>query len=137
MLNKVMIIGRLGKEPELKYTQSGMPIANMTIATSESYKDRDGQRQERTEWHRVTVFDKAAENCGKFLAKGSLVFVEGKLQTRKYQDNSGQDRYVTEIRAERVQFLERRQEGEQTERQQPRQQRQDWRDEPPTDELPF
>lgn len=125
MLNKVMIIGRLGKEPEMKYTQSGMPIANMTVATSESFKDRNGERQERTEWHRVVVFDKAAENCGKFLAKGSLVYVEGRLTTREWQDQNGQKRYTTEIRADRVQFLDRKQDGEPERQQASRQQKQD------------
>lgn len=108
MLNKVMLIGRLGRDPELRYAQSGSPVCNLNLATDESYTDRDGNRQERTEWHRVVVFQRAAENCGKFLTKGSLVYVEGSLQTRKYQDKDGQDKYVTEIRANRVQFLDRR-----------------------------
>lgn len=108
MLNKVMIIGRLGRDPELKYAASGMPMANLNIATDESYVDRDGQKVERTEWHRVVVFQRQAENCANFLTKGSLVFVEGSLQTRKWQDQQGQDRYTTEIKASRVQFLERK-----------------------------
>lgn len=108
MLNKVMIIGRLGRDPELRYTQNGTPVTSLNIATDESYIDREGVRQERTEWHRVTVFQKQAENCSNYLSKGSLVFVEGSLQTRKWQDQQGQDRYTTEIKAQRVQFLERR-----------------------------
>jgi single-strand DNA-binding protein len=108
MLNKVMLIGRLGRDPELKYATTGMPIATMRIATDESYTDRDGQRQERTEWHSVVVFQRLAENCANYLAKGSLVYVEGSLQTRKWQDQQGQDRYTTEIRAQRVQFLDRK-----------------------------
>ena len=108
MLNKVMIIGRLGRDPELKYGSSGMPIANLRIATDESYVDRDGNKVERTEWHTVVVFQRAAENCANFLAKGSLVFVEGSLQTRKWQDQQGQDRWSTEIKAQRVQFLDRK-----------------------------
>lgn len=108
MLNKVMLIGRLGKDPELKYTQSGVPVANLNVATDESYVDKDGNRQERTEWHRVVVFQKAAENCRNYLAKGSLVYIEGSLQTRKWQDQQGQDRYTTEVKAQRVQFLDRR-----------------------------
>lgn len=108
MLNKVMIIGRLGRDPELKYTQSGSPICNLNIATDESYTDREGNKVDRAEWHRVVVFQRAAENCGQFLTKGSLVFVEGNLQTRKWQDQQGQDRYTTEIRAQRVQFLDKR-----------------------------
>ena len=108
MLNKVMIIGYLGRDPELKYAASGMPITNLRIATDESYVDRDGNKVERTEWHSVVVFQRAAENCANFLSKGSLVFVEGSLQTRKWQDQNGQDRYTTEIKAARVQFLDRK-----------------------------
>lgn len=108
MLNKVMIIGRLGRDPELKYASSGMPIANLRVATDESYMDRDGNKVERTEWHTVVVFQRAAENCANYLAKGSLVFVEGSLQTRKWQDQDGKDRYATEIKAQRVQFLDRK-----------------------------
>ena len=113
MLNKVMIIGRLGADPELRYTQSGQPICSLRVATDESYTDKDGNRVERTEWHRVSVFGKAAENCNQYLGKGSLVYVEGKLATRKWQDQNGQERYTTEIRAERVQFLEKRENGPQ------------------------
>ncbi|MDR2489403.1 MAG: single-stranded DNA-binding protein [Desulfovibrio sp.] len=108
MLNKVMIIGYLGRDPELKYAASGMPIANLRIATDESYTDRDGNKVERTEWHSVVVFQRVAENCASYLSKGSLVFVEGSLQTRKWQDQNGQDRYTTEIKALRVQFLDRK-----------------------------
>ncbi len=108
MLNKVMLIGRLGRDPELRYTQSGMPVASLRIATDESYNDKEGNRVERTEWHSVSVFQRAAENCANYLGKGSLVFVEGSLQTRKWQDQQGQDRYTTEIKASRVQFLDRR-----------------------------
>lgn len=108
MLNKVMIIGRLGRDPELKYAASGMPITTLRIATDESYVDRDGNKVERTEWHSVVVFQRAAENCANFLGKGSLVYVEGSLQTRKWQDQQGQDRYTTEIKAQRVQFLDRK-----------------------------
>lgn len=112
MLNKVMIIGRLGREPELRYTNNGTPVTSLNIATDESYIDRDGVRQERTEWHRVTVFQKQAENCTNFLSKGSLVFVEGSLQTRKWTDQQGVERYTTEIKAQRVQFLDRRGSGD-------------------------
>lgn len=108
MLNKVMIIGHLGRDPELRYTQTGAPIATLNIATDESYTDRDGNKVERTEWHRVSVFQRQAENCANYLSKGSLVYVEGSLQTRKWQDQNGQDRYTTEIKAQRVQFLDRR-----------------------------
>ena len=114
MLNKVMIIGRLGKDPELRYSTSGTPMANMNIATDESYTDREGNRVERTEWHRVSVFQRQAENCANYLSKGSLVYIEGSLQTRKWQDQQGQDRYTTEIRAQRVQFLDRKGSSEST-----------------------
>lgn len=108
MLNKVMIIGRLGRDPELRYGQSGTPFATLNVATDDSYTDRDGNRQERTEWHRVSVFNRAAESCANYLSKGSLVYVEGSLQTRKWQDQQGQDRYSTDIRANRVLFLDRK-----------------------------
>lgn len=117
MLNKVMIIGRLGQTPELRYTKgSGVPMTTLNVATDESYVDRDGNKQKSTEWHRVVVFQRQAENCCNYLAKGSLVYVEGSLTTRKWQDQNGQDRYTTEIRARTVQFLDRKgdrpQEGE-------------------------
>lgn len=102
-----MIIGRLGRDPELRYTQSGAPIANLNIATDESYTDRDGNRQERTEWHRVVVFQRQAETCANYLTKGRLVYVEGSLQTRKWQDQEGKDRFTTEIKAQTVRFLDR------------------------------
>ena len=108
MPNKVMIIGHLGRDPDLRYTQNGTPVATLNVATDESYVDKDGNKVERTEWHRVVVFQRAAENCSQYLSKGSLVFVEGKLQTRKWQDQQGQDRYSTEIKADRVQFLDRK-----------------------------
>ncbi|MBQ9536657.1 MAG: single-stranded DNA-binding protein [Desulfovibrionaceae bacterium] len=109
MLNKVQLIGRLGQDPQLKYTQTGSPIANFTIATDESFTDREGARQERTEWHRIVVFQKTAENCGRYLHKGSLVYVEGSLQTRKWQDQQGMDHFMTEVKAQRVVFLDKRQ----------------------------
>lgn len=142
-LNRVMIIGRLGRDPELRYTQSGSAVASLNVATDESYTDRDGNKVDRTEWHRVSVFQRQAETCANYLAKGSLVFVEGSLQTRKWQDQQGQDRYTTEIKADRVQFLDRKgdsQGGEQqaTSRQQsaPRGNTQRQQSGPP-DEIPF
>ena len=108
MLNKVMIIGRLGADPELRYAGNGTPIANFNVATDESFTDREGNKQDRTEWHRVVVFQRVAENCANYLGKGSLVFVEGSLQTRQWQDQQGQTRYTTEIKAQRVQFLDRK-----------------------------
>ena len=108
MLNKAMIIGRLGRDPELRYSQDGKPVCTMSAATDESYTDRNGQRVERAEWHRIVVYGKPAETCAHYLAKGSLVFVEGSLQTRKWKDQQGQDRFTTEIKAHRVQFLDRK-----------------------------
>lgn len=110
-LNKVMIIGRLGHDPDLKYTQSGTPVCSFNVATDESYTDRDGNRVDRTEWHRVQTWQRAAENCAQFLSKGSLVFIEGSLQTRKWQNQQGQECYTTEIKAQRVQFLDKRGNG--------------------------
>ena len=103
-LNKVMLIGNLGADPELKHTGNNRAVCNLSIATNESFKDKEGQRQERTEWHRVTVWGETAENCGKYLAKGRSVYVEGRLQTRSY-DKDGQKHYSTEIVADRVTFL--------------------------------
>ena len=107
-LNLVQIIGRLGRDPELRYTSSGQAVCSLNVATDESYTDRDGNKVERTEWHRVSVFQRQAENCANFLTKGSLVYVEGSLTTRKWQDQNGQERFSTEIKAQRVQFLDRR-----------------------------
>lgn len=107
-LNLVQIIGRLGRDPELRYTSNGQAVCSLNVATDESYTDRDGNKVERAEWHRVSAFQRQAENCANFLTKGSLVYVEGSLQTRKWQDQNGQDRYTTEIKAQRVQFLDRR-----------------------------
>ena len=96
-LNKVQLIGRLGKDPEIRYTATGAAIANITLATGESWKDKQGQKQEKAEWHRIVVFGKLAEIVSEYLKKGALVYFEGKLQTRKWQDNSGVDKYTTEI----------------------------------------
>jgi single-strand DNA-binding protein len=91
-MNKVMLIGRHGKDPELRHTTNGSPIANLRIATDESYVNRDGNKVEQTEWHTVVVFQRQAENCQSYLRKGSLVYVEGSIQTRKWQDQQGQVR---------------------------------------------
>jgi single-strand DNA-binding protein len=105
-INKVILIGNLGNDPEVKYTASGSAVANVSIATSENWKDKaTGENQERTEWHRVVFFGKLAEIVGEYLKKGSQVFVEGRLQTRKWQDKEGQDRYTTEIVANEMQML--------------------------------
>lgn len=108
MLNKAQIIGRLGRDPELRYAASGMAICNLNIATDESYTDKDGNKVERTEWHKIVCYQRQAENCSSYLTKGSLVYVEGSLATRKWQDQQGQDRYATEIKTQRVQFLDRK-----------------------------
>ena len=104
-VNKVIIIGNLGRDPEMRYMPSGDAIANLRIATAEKYKDRNGEMQESTEWHSVAFFGKTAEVCGQYLKKGSQVYVEGSLRTRKWQDKDGNDRYTTEIRGDRMQML--------------------------------
>ena len=97
-INKVILVGNLGAKPEVKYASNGNAISNLSVATSESWTDKStGQKQERTEWHRVSLFGKLAEIAGQYLDKGSKVYVEGKLQTRKWQDQNGQDRYTTEV----------------------------------------
>ena len=96
-VNKVILVGNLGKDPEVRYTPNGKAVANLTLATSESWKDQSGQMQEKTEWHRVSMFGKLAEIAGEYLTKGSQVYIEGKLQTRKWQNKEGQDQYTTEI----------------------------------------
>jgi len=107
-LNIVTLVGHLGQDAKLTYAQSGTAIANMRLATSDRYKDKDGQWQDRTEWHNVIAFGKSAEFCGNYTHKGSLLLVEGRLQTRKWQDKDGQDRYSTEVVANRVQCLDKR-----------------------------
>ena len=104
-VNKVILVGNLGADPELKYTPSNRPVCNLSIATNEVFKDKGGQRQERTEWHRVTVWGDQAENCSKYLAKGRSVYIEGRLQTRSWDDKEGKKRYSTEVVADRVVFL--------------------------------
>ena len=104
-LNKVMLIGRLGRDPEIRYSQQGTAVVNFSIATSEQWTDRNtGDRQERTEWHRIVVFGKQAEVCEKYLSKGSQIYIEGRLQTRNYEKD-GQTHYITEIVAANFQFL--------------------------------
>ncbi|QPI65900.1 single-stranded DNA-binding protein [Vreelandella venusta] len=106
-INKVILIGNLGQDPEVRFTQGGTAVANINIATSDSWLDRNsGQRQERTEWHRVILFKKTAEIAQQYLKKGSKVYIEGRLQTRKWQDQSGQDRYTTEVVANDMQMLD-------------------------------
>lgn len=105
-VNKVILIGHLGQDPEVKYMPSGSAVANVSIATAEQWKDKNtGEKQEKTEWHRVIFFGRLAEVVGEYLRKGSQVYVEGRLQTRKWQDKNGQDRYTTEIVAGELQML--------------------------------
>jgi single-strand DNA-binding protein len=104
-VNKVILVGNLGKDPEVRYMPSGDAITNITMATTDSWKDKNGEKQEKTEWHRVAFFGKLAEIAGEYLKKGSQIYVEGRLQTRKWQDKEGQDRYTTEIIADRMQML--------------------------------
>jgi single-strand DNA-binding protein len=104
-VNKVILVGRLGQDPEIKYTPSGSAVCNFSLATTESWADKSGQKQERTEWHRVVVWGKLAELCNQYLAKGRQAYLEGSLQTRSWDDKSGQKRYTTEVVAKTVQFL--------------------------------
>jgi single-strand DNA-binding protein len=104
-VNKVILVGRLGADPDMRYTPSGQGVCEMRLATSESWNDKNGQRQERTEWHRIVVWGKRAEVCSKYLSKGRQVYVEGRIQTRSYDDKDGNKRYITEIIAADVQFL--------------------------------
>lgn len=111
-INKVILVGNLGADPEVRYSNNGAAIANVSVATTESWKDKNtGEQQDRTEWHRVVMFNRLGEIAGEYLRKGSQVYIEGKLQTRKWQDNNGQDRYTTEIVANEMQMLGGRGEG--------------------------
>ena len=105
-LNKAMIIGRLGDDPDVRYTQSNTAIANMSIATSERYKTKEGEKKERTEWHRVVAWGRLAEICQEYLRKGSKVYIEGQLQTRKWEDKEGNTKYSTEIRGYKMLMLD-------------------------------
>ncbi len=107
-VNKVILIGNLGRDPEVRYTPNGLAVANFSIATTEAWKDKQsGENQEKTEWHRISMYSRLAEIAGEYLKKGSKVYIEGRLQTRKWQDkNTGQDRYTTEIVADSMQMLD-------------------------------
>lgn len=152
-VNKAIIIGRLGNDPEMRYMPSGEPVANLSIATSETWNDKNtGEKREKTEWHRVVAYRRTAEIIGQYTRKGSKLYVEGKLQTRKWTDNNGVDRYTTEIIADSVQLLDSRrddqsgqqgyqQQGYQQQRPQPPRHPQDGNP-PPTqdsfdDDIPF
>ena len=105
-INKVILIGRLGRDPEISYTASGQAVARLSLATSEEWRDKaTGEKKERTEWHRIVVWGKQGENCGAYLAKGRQIYVEGRLQTREWEDKEGNKRYITEIIAGNVTFL--------------------------------
>ncbi|MDF1566334.1 MAG: single-stranded DNA-binding protein [Deltaproteobacteria bacterium] len=106
-VNKAIIIGNLGKDPEVRYTTGGSAVCNFTVATNEQWKDKGGQKQERTEWHRIVTWGRTAELCGEYLSKGRTVYVEGRIQTRDWQDRDGNKRYTTEIVAQTVQFLDK------------------------------
>lgn len=101
-LNKVILIARLGRDPEMRYTPAGQPVATFSVATDESYTGKDGQKVQKTEWHRIVVWGKQAEFCGNYLSKGRLVYIEGKLETRRWTDKDGVEKYTTEVKAERV-----------------------------------
>lgn len=121
-INKVILVGNLGKDPEIRHMQNGGGVTNITVATSETWKDKNtGEKKEQTEWHRVAFFNRLAEIAGEYLKKGSKVYIEGSLHTRKWQDKSGQDRYTTEIKASTMQMLDsRRSESEESSAKKPR-----------------
>lgn len=104
-VNKVIIVGNLGRDPETRYMPDGGAVTNFSVATTESWKDKSGAKQEKTEWHRISAFAKLAEICGEYLKKGSSVYIEGKIQTRKYTDKDGVEKYATEIVANQMQML--------------------------------
>lgn len=117
-INKAIILGYLGQDPEIKYTNQGDAVCNFSIATSEKWKDKDGKQAEKTEWHKIIVWKKLAEICSQYLSKGSLVYVEGRIQTRKWQDKNGQDKQSTEIIAKDVTFLSSKKDSIKQEQQQ-------------------
>lgn len=136
-VNRVIILGNLGKDPETRYTQGGDAVASMSVATTEKWKDKEGVKQEKTEWHRIVLFGRIAEVAGEYLKKGSQCYIEGKLQTRKYTDKEGAEKYVTEIVGERLQLLGSKSDGGGGERPQqerpaqPRKPQQDFDDDTP------
>lgn len=112
-VNKVVLVGNLGKDPEMRYMPNGNAVANLTLATTESWKDKQtGERKEKTEWHRLTVFNRLGEMCGEYLKKGAKIYAEGKLQTRKWQGQDGQDRYTTEVVVSEIQMMDSRNQGQ-------------------------
>ena len=111
-VNKVILVGNLGRDPEIRYMPNGDAVANFSIATTDHWKDKNGQQQERTEWHNIVLFRRLAEIAGEYLKKGASVYIEGSLQTRKWQNKEGEDRYTTEIRGDSMQMLGSRQSGD-------------------------
>ena len=112
MINKVILVGRLGRDPEIKHTESGHTVAKFSIATDETYKDRNGEQQRRTEWHNIVAWSKLAEICGKYLTKGKLAYIEGRLQSRQWEDREGNKRTTTEIIAREMRMLSTKGEGD-------------------------
>ena len=111
-INKVILVGRLGRDPEVRYAKDGTAVANFSMATSEEWKDKDtGEKQERTEWHRIVAWRRLGEICGEYLNKGSQVYIEGRLQTREWEDKDGNKRYITEVVAQNMQMLDRKGSG--------------------------
>lgn len=104
-VNKVILVGNLGRDPELRYTKSGQPVATFSVATTESWNDKSGERTERTEWHRIVAWGRTGELCSQYLSKGRSVYIEGRIQSREWEDKEGQKRNTTEINAQTVQFL--------------------------------
>lgn len=137
MVNRVYLIGNLGRDPEVRYTQSGQAVAKFPVATSEKWTDQQGQRQEHTEWHNVVVWGKQAENCARYLSKGRQVFVEGVLRTRSYDDRDGNKRFITEVIARDVRFLGTRGDGPQATDFVPPAGEDSSRDDSPEDDVPF
>lgn len=112
MINKAILIGNLGQDPEVRYSQTGTPIASFSIATTETWKKQDGSKEEQTEWHRIVAFGRLGEICGEYLSKGSKVYIEGRIQTRKWEDKDGNTRYTTEIVAREMKMLSPRGAGD-------------------------
>ena len=136
-VNKVILIGRLGADPELKYMPSGDPVANFNLATDESYRDKDGNTQEKTEWHRIVAFRKLAETCGEYLKKGKLVYIEGRIQSRSWEDKNGVKRFTTEIIANTMQMLGKKGEMDESATDQPPQDTNSQKLESEDEDLPF
>jgi len=136
-VNKVILIGRLGADPELKYMPSGDPVANFNLATNESYRDKDGNTQEKTEWHRIVAFKRLAEICGEYLKKGSLVYIEGRIQSRSWEDKNGVKRYTTEIITYTMQMLGKKAEIDEGTTDQPPQDTNSQKLESEDEDLPF